>query len=108
MADGKAGDDMKATSANGMTFRARWATRRACWTIDVVAWALRRLCAPSHRKSITEWALEFAKAELFYLDNPGRRAYPDRGCELPPPNWYCTRSAGHPGPCAALPLRLRP
>ena len=24
-------------------------------------------------------------------------------CQIPPPGWYCTREAGHDGPCAALP-----
>lgn len=24
-------------------------------------------------------------------------------CDVPPPGWYCTREAGHEGPCAALP-----
>jgi hypothetical protein len=25
------------------------------------------------------------------------------GCTVPPAGWYCTRAAGHDGPCAALP-----
>ena len=24
-------------------------------------------------------------------------------CNVPPPGWYCTRMAGHSGPCAAWP-----
>lgn len=24
-------------------------------------------------------------------------------CQLPPNGWHCTRTAGHTGPCAALP-----
>jgi hypothetical protein len=24
-------------------------------------------------------------------------------CEVPPEGWYCTREAGHDGPCAAMP-----
>lgn len=24
-------------------------------------------------------------------------------CTVPPEGWYCTRTAGHDGPCAALP-----
>jgi hypothetical protein len=27
-----------------------------------------------------------------------------RKCNLPPPGWYCTREAGHEGPCAAMPM----
>lgn len=27
----------------------------------------------------------------------------DRGCEYPPPGWFCTREPGHEGPCAAWP-----
>lgn len=26
-------------------------------------------------------------------------------CRVPPPGWYCTRTPGHSGPCAALPTR---
>lgn len=25
-------------------------------------------------------------------------------CDVPPPGWYCTREAGHNGPCAAVPV----
>lgn len=25
-------------------------------------------------------------------------------CDVPPPGWYCTRVAGHDGPCAAIPV----
>lgn len=25
-------------------------------------------------------------------------------CTVPPPGWYCTRTAEHEGPCAALPI----
>lgn len=25
----------------------------------------------------------------------------DLGCSLPPPGWWCSRAAGHEGPCAA-------
>lgn len=28
-------------------------------------------------------------------------------CEMPPPGWYCTRSSGHDGPCAAWPIASR-
>jgi hypothetical protein len=28
-------------------------------------------------------------------------------CEVPPKGWYCTRTAGHAGPCAAVPVRRR-
>lgn len=28
---------------------------------------------------------------------------PPKRCEVPPQGWYCTRKAGHDGPCAALP-----
>lgn len=28
-------------------------------------------------------------------------------CKFPPQGWYCTRSAGHDGPCAALPEKDR-
>ncbi|WP_242137010.1 hypothetical protein [Sphingomonas sp. TREG-RG-20F-R18-01] len=24
-------------------------------------------------------------------------------CQIPPTGWYCTRKAGHEGPCAAIP-----
>ena len=27
------------------------------------------------------------------------------GCEVPPPGWYCTRAAGHEGPCAAYQVK---
>lgn len=27
----------------------------------------------------------------------------DEKCKVPPPGWYCTREAGHKGPCAAWP-----
>ena len=27
----------------------------------------------------------------------------DGVCTIPPPGWYCTRGAGHEGPCAAWP-----
>jgi hypothetical protein len=30
------------------------------------------------------------------------------GCMIPPPGWYCTRAAGHDGPCAALPIGPNP
>lgn len=26
---------------------------------------------------------------------------PPTPCKLPPPGWFCTRAAGHAGPCAA-------
>jgi hypothetical protein len=26
---------------------------------------------------------------------------PDYRCPLPPPGWWCSRPAGHEGPCAA-------
>lgn len=29
-------------------------------------------------------------------------------CRVPPPNWYCTRGAGHDGPCAAWMVQPRP
>ena len=29
---------------------------------------------------------------------------PPRSCTVPPPGWYCTRVAGHDGPCAAWPV----
>lgn len=29
-------------------------------------------------------------------------------CKLPPAGWYCTRSAGHDGPCAARPISIQP
>ncbi len=25
-----------------------------------------------------------------------------KGCKIPPSGWYCTREAGHEGPCAAI------
>ena len=25
-------------------------------------------------------------------------------CNVPPPGWHCTRSEGHSGPCAAIPI----
>lgn len=28
-------------------------------------------------------------------------------CRVPPEGWYCTREAGHTGPCAALPVWVR-
>jgi hypothetical protein len=27
-------------------------------------------------------------------------------CQIPPQGWYCTRQAGHDGPCAAVPEPL--
>lgn len=43
------------------------------------------------------------------LDDDERRPAPsaDR-CDRPPPGWRCTRSAGHDGPCAALPADWTP
>lgn len=29
-------------------------------------------------------------------------------CTIPPPGWYCTRKAGHDGPCAAVPINRFP
>jgi hypothetical protein len=33
----------------------------------------------------------------------GASNYTHPQCQLPPPGWWCTRRAGHDGPCAALP-----
>jgi hypothetical protein len=32
----------------------------------------------------------------------------DGQCEVPPPGWWCSREAGHDGPCAAYPWRDDP
>jgi hypothetical protein len=29
------------------------------------------------------------------------------GCPIPPPGWFCTRGAGHEGPCAAVAWKPR-
>lgn len=29
------------------------------------------------------------------------------GCPLPPPGWWCSRTPGHEGPCAARPVAAR-
>jgi hypothetical protein len=29
--------------------------------------------------------------------------FAEEECRVPPPGWYCTRTPGHDGPCAALP-----
>lgn len=34
------------------------------------------------------------------------QAQPADACTVPPPGWYCTRAAGHEGPCAAHPADL--
>jgi hypothetical protein len=28
-------------------------------------------------------------------------------CQVPPPGWWCSRTAGHAGPCAARPISTR-
>jgi len=33
-----------------------------------------------------------------------KRLYGRPVCDLPPGGWYCTRIAGHDGPCAAFPV----
>ena len=59
-----------------------------------------RLCADAERGEALErcWCgnLRPAKREHGW-EKPGPRA-----CNLPPRGWYCTRDAGHEGPCAAL------
>lgn len=31
----------------------------------------------------------------------------DQGCRVPPPGWWCSRTPGHDGPCAARPAEER-
>jgi hypothetical protein len=35
--------------------------RRACWTISLVAWALRKLCPVKYQEQISEWAELYAR-----------------------------------------------
>lgn len=43
---------------------------------------------------IGEWMLHLTQCKF----TPPRQT-----CRVPPSGWYCTRQAGHEGPCAALP-----
>lgn len=39
------------------------------------------------------------------LDVARTNVYDKPNCPIPPKGWYCTRGAGHLGPCAAIPER---
>jgi hypothetical protein len=69
---------VKATAANGYTWRERMDTRRSCWAITVVAWALRSLCPDAHRRDIASWAVEFSKLEAAAAPEPRRLSVSDR------------------------------
>ncbi len=38
------------------------------------------------------------------LDEPFFDQPADLGCKVPPAGWWCSRPAGHKGPCAAWPV----
>lgn len=52
--------------------------------------------------------IPFALRSLFPVGTiAGAEAQPIT-CEVPPPGWWCSRDAGHDGPCAAHPWRDDP
>jgi hypothetical protein len=61
---------------------AEWHTERPDWTLAF---------------SAREWDVLERAAEAFDL----AMAPVPEDCKLPPQGWYCTRQAGHDGPCAA-------
>lgn len=55
-----------------------------------------------------EWAakltaLDWSTAELIAEMLDAERGPENVDCQLAPVGWYCTREAGHDGPCAAFP-----
>lgn len=63
------------------------------WIIDNLLfgwWQGPDHCARAHAKEL-----------IRYQFPPSMRT---PGCARPPKGWYCTRDAGHEGPCAAYPL----
>lgn len=61
---------------------ARWHRERPEWTAKL---------------SARDW--DFMEEVATQLD--GARAPDPKSCTVPPEGWYCTRQAGHEGPCAA-------
>ena len=52
------------TSRKQSTKTAAFDIRRACWTINVVSWALYRLCPDSQRHDIASWMIELGRSEI--------------------------------------------
>lgn len=59
----------------------------------------RKATQPSMRSPIPHPA--DSTPTMIFDFSPGNT--PALPCEVPPPGWYCTRNAGHEGPCAAHP-----
>lgn len=50
-------------------------------------------------------AVEAAEVWLLERDSAPAPAEEPKTCKTPPPGWHCTRTLGHDGPCAAIPIK---
>lgn len=55
-----------------------------------------------------EWDGPLTSEEQAMIDAAWEKHRDAQPCLRPPQGWYCTRSPGHSGPCAALPIPPNP
>jgi hypothetical protein len=95
-------EEAKAATQRGK--EATWwalATRFAAWR-DAKRWTRHAVRATRSAEFFDD-----AIGELVALAPTESRQEPSTvlRCERPPQGWACTREPGHPGPCAAVPVR---
>jgi len=65
---------------------------------QITAWHAKK---PAWAANLT--ARDWSIAELIAEKLDAESSPEPESCTVPPAGWYCTRQAGHAGPCAAYP-----